>query len=300
MRRVAASARTAVRTAWSGLRTSPVTSGVAVITIAVALLLVGAFALLVTNMERILDRFGEELRVSAYLAPGLAPEAQEALRARVADVPGVLSVALVTRDEALARFRESRVARAALLDGLEENPLPASLEVSLEPAERTREGLAALNDELADLPGIEELGYGHGWVEGYARALGVVRAAALALGLVLGLAALLIVANTIRLAVYARRDEIEILRLVGASRAFVAAPFVLEGLIQGLVGGLIALGLLALFHVALVPSLRGGMELLLGDVTPVFLAARGMLTLVLGGAALGALGSAAALVQGES
>ncbi len=290
--------RYVLRSAWSGLRASPVTGGVAVLTIALCLLLVGSFALLVANMERILDRFGEEFRVSAYLEEELSDEETAALRERLAAAPGVERVELVTKDAALERFRGSHIGRAALLDGLDDNPLPASLELVLAPAHRSAEGLERLAAAAQGLPGIAELGYGSDWVSGYGRAVGLVRSVALAIGAVLVLATLLIVTNTIRLAVYARRDEVSILRLVGASRTFVAVPYLLEGAAQGLAGGLLGLGLLfAIFHLAL-PVFAGSLELLLGYVSPAFLEARACAGLVAVGAGLGVLGSAAALGQG--
>src|SRR5512145_927718 len=126
-----------------GLAASPLTSVVATATIALCLLLAGAFALLLTNMERVLARFGEELHVSAYLADGLTRADQERLAERVQGVPGVESVTLVTKEVALERFRASPFGRASLLDGLDDNPLLASLEIVLEPAERNRGGVEA-------------------------------------------------------------------------------------------------------------------------------------------------------------
>jgi cell division transport system permease protein len=112
---------------------------------------------------------------------------------------------------------------------------------------------------------------------------------------VLALATLLIVTNTIRLAVYARRDELEILALVGASRTFLRVPFLIEGLLQGAVGGLLGVGLLfAVFHVA-VPQLRDALELFLGWSDPSFLSPRNVGILVAGGAAFGFTGAAAAV-----
>ena len=108
------------------------------------------------------------------------------------------------------------------------------------------------------------------WVEGYARFAALVRAGALVLGIVLGVAALMIVANTIRLAVYAREDEIEILALVGASRSFIRIPFLVEGTLQGALGGSLAVGLLYLGYLLLVPRLEYGLELLLGNTSPHF------------------------------
>jgi len=292
-----AQAASAVTSALRGLAASPLTSVVATATIALCLLLAGAFALLLANMEQVLERFGEEVRVSAYLADDLVPAEQERLAMRVQATPGVESVTLVSKQAALERFRASPFGRASLLDGLDDNPLPASLEIVLEPGQRNRAGLDALVASLSGVAGIAELGYGHEWVEGYARAVALVRGLAFAIGAVLALATLLIVANTIRLSVYARRDEIDILRLVGAGRAFVATPFLLEGLLQGAVGGLAALALLALGFRAGLALLGAGIELVLGYAEPAFFGASGALALVAAGAGLGVLGSATALLR---
>ena len=288
-----------VRTSWAGLLATPVPSAVAILTIALSLLLVGSSVLVLGNMERILERFGEEFRVSAYLEDGLEDDAVAALRAQAEALPGVDRVVWVTKEAALARFRESAVGRAALVEGLDENPLPASLEVVLLPEDRNAEGLERLASALRERPGIADLGYGTDWVEGYARAVGLVRALALAIGGVLVLATLVIVTNTIQLALYARRDEIEILRLVGASRAFVAVPYLLEGFVQGCLGGLVGIALLALLFFGLFPSIAGSLELILGHAAPHFLDVGAALGLVGAGAALGMIGSASALLQGR-
>jgi cell division transport system permease protein len=299
MNRTGARIGAALRSAVHGLRSSPLASLVAAGTIGLCLLLVGAFALLVSNMERMLDRFGEEIRISAFLEDGLSEQEQDALAARVVTAPGVEAVDLVSADEALARFQESAFGREALFDGMETNPLPASLEIMLAPQHRDAEGLRVLAGSIDGLPGIAELGYGHEWIEGYERAVGLVRGMALVIGGVLALATILIVANTIRLSVYTRRDEIEILRLVGGSRAFIASPFLVEGLAQGLAGGLLALTLLFVLFRGLLPTFEAGLELVLGYATPTFLGFEGSLLVVLAGALLGVVGCAAALAQEE-
>jgi cell division transport system permease protein len=293
----AAQLRSALANTLAGLRGSPVTSAIAALTIGICLLLVGAFALLVANMESILARFGEELHVVAYLEPGLAQQRLDALMQRALALPGVETVEYVSAEEAALRFRAAQPDRAVLLDGLEESPLPASLELRLAAAERSAEPVRAVSDALAALPGVAEIGTGNEWIEGYAQAVALIRGIGLAIGAVLGIATLLIVANTIRLSILARRDEIDILRLVGASRTYVAAPFLLEGLIEGVAGGLIGLVLLWVGWSGLAPMLRGGLTLLIGDTTPVFLSMNGAIWLIAAGAALGLGGSAAALLQ---
>ena len=284
-----------LRAALRGLRASSVTSAVCIATIAVALVPVGGLWIVTTNMERLLDQFGRDLRVTAFLAPGLPDEEVRELAARAETVEGVAAVELVTREEALERFR-TRLGESGLLDALDENPLPASLEIELAPAHRTAEGMRRVVGSLDGLPGLDELIGGAAWIEGYARALSLVRGGALGLGAVLGFATLLIVTNTIRLAVYARRDELDILALVGASRPFMGTPFLIEGAAQGALGGLIGLALLfAAFH-ATVPTVGDALELFLGWSDPVFLSLARSAVLVAGGAGFGIVGALAAVL----
>ncbi|UCE86149.1 MAG: ABC transporter permease [Deltaproteobacteria bacterium] len=295
MSRLASQLRSFVRTALRGLRASPLTTAVSVATIAITLVLIGSFVVVVENMQGMLERFGEDLHVSLYLEDGLSDAELEGLAERVETVEGVDAVELVSKEQALQRFEAGVGARTGLLEALEENPLPASLEVTLLAARRTPEGLAVVIESIDGLPGIAEVAYGQQWVETYARAVALVRGAAFGLGAVLALAAFLIVANTIRLAVYARSDELEIVSLVGGSRTFVNAPFLLEGMIQGGAGAALALVILYALFRLLLPGFEAGLELLVGYAEPAFLSPGGMLRIVLGGAALGAVGSAAAL-----
>ena len=299
MRRRLAIAATLVRSALRGLRSSALTSGIAVFTIAVALLLAAGFALVASNMADVLQRFGEELQVIAYLEDDLAAEAVRALAASVETVEGVHSVELVSKEAALARFRES-LGGSSLLDGLDENPLPASLVISLLPASRTPHGIEILVAALSGLPGVAELAHGQEWVEGYARFTSLVRVGGGVLAVVLGLAALLIVANTIRLAVYAREDELDILALVGASRSFVRIPFLIEGLVQGAAGGGLAVGLLFVGFHGLLPQLEYGLGLILGNASPHFFDLFEVMAVIGTGAGLGLVGSISALVGRSS
>jgi cell division transport system permease protein len=282
------------RSALRGLLGSPMPSAISIATIALAVIPLGGLAIITGNMRELLDQQGEASHVTAFLDAELDADEETALAERAAALPDVARVELVTREAALARFRE-RLGGGALLEALEENPLPASIEVTLAPgADRgaRADGAAAA---LRAMPGVEEVAGGEAWVEGYARALALVRSAGFGLGAILALATLLIVANTIRLAVYARRDEIEILALVGASRTFLRVPYLLEGAIQGTLGGLLGVGLLyGLYRIA-VPQLGDALELFLGWSQPHFLAPDRIAALVAGGAAFGLVGAAAAV-----
>ncbi len=281
-----------------GIRNASTTSSLAVLTITIVLVLVGSASLLVQNMTGILEEFGAELQLTAYLDSSTSEEAQRELAQSVAAAPGVDRVEIITKREALERF-ERIAGGPELLAGLDENPLPASLEIHLLPEARTAEAIAILESSLDGLPGIDELAQGQEWIEGYSRAVALVGGAALGISIILGMAALLIVANTIRLAVYTRRDELEILALVGASRTFVRVPFLLEGTLQGLLGGFIALLLVYGAYELFLPQVRFGIELVVGRADLRFFTTAESIRLIASGGGLGLLGSITALIGGR-
>jgi cell division transport system permease protein len=286
------------RSALRGLRGAPVTTGVAIATIAVALVLLGSLLLLLRNMQELLDRVGSELHVTAYLSDSISADATQALANEIEALPEVERVTFVSREEALQRFQQGVGRGSPLLEALSENPLPGSLEIVLVEALRSPAGLDALSEKLRGRPGIDDLSSGVDWVEGYLRALALLRGIGLAIAGIVSAATVLIIANTIRLAIVGRRDELEILSLVGASRSFMRAPFLLEGALQGLLGGAAALLiLLGIFELAL-PQIAFGLELVAGGLTPRFFAASEAAALLVFGSGLGLFGSAAALAGG--
>jgi len=287
-----------LRSALAGLRASPLPAALAVLTIATTLVLGGAFGLLVRSMQDVLARVGAEARITAYLAADVDAAAAQALAERARALEGVAAVETVSAARAAERFRAGSPERAALLDALGESPLTGSLEIALAPGRRDAAGVARLAQELSTLPGVDEVSDAGDWVEGYGRTIGVMRAVGSGLALVLAAAALVLVASTIRLGLYARRNEIEILTLVGAGRAFVATPFLLEGALEGLAGGLVALAVLFGLWRALLPSVAGGLEPLLGGASLRFLAPGEMALVVAVGAVLGALGAALSVAGG--
>lgn len=283
-----------VRAAIAGLRGSRLTTIVSIATIAVAVIPLGGLWVVTGNMRALLDQFGNELQLTAFLDAKVRSDAGRSLAARASSIPGVERVEFVSQEQALESFR-ARLGDSTLLEAIEANPLPASLAIALDSEHRTPVAVAAVSEALHALPGVEDVAGGETWIDGYARALRLVRSAGMGLGVVLALATLLIITNTIRLAVYARRDELSILALVGASRTFLRVPFLIEGLLQGAVGGLLGVGLLfGIFHVA-VPQLRDALELFLGWSDPSFLSLRNVGILVAGGAGFGFTGAAVAV-----
>ncbi len=259
-------------------------------TIFVAVFVIGLFAAALHGAGKVLAAWAGEVQISVYLDPSADLEAARAAAAAAA--PG-RAVEAVTAQEALRRFREALGSQGALLDGLRPEVLPPSVEVRA-PGIRLDEA-RSLAKRLEAVPGAREVDYGTAWVERLERLLTRLRWAGSALFLALAVGAAVLVGNTLRLGVFARRDEIEIMKLVGATDAFVELPFLIEGLLQGLAGGALATG--ALFAVtALVLSRLGGelglaVPIARGDLLPPALLA----ALVAGGGALGTIASALAV-----
>ncbi len=233
--------------------------------IAAALVLLGGYAMIVTNLGAVVSGWKRDVHVSAYFVPGQSPEAQEAARAELALRPEVDLVELVTSAEAQVWMLERVPEVQPIVEELGEGALPASLEVSLRAAYTSPVALDAFAESLREGGHFAEIDYGREWVERSSAFLHTLTILGVALGGMLVLAALFLVGNTINLVVYARRDELEILRLVGASDGYILAPFLVEGALQGLVGGGAALSLLYGVHALVVARLLGGVPLALGE-----------------------------------
>lgn len=233
----------------------------AVASLATALLLVGGFAEAAANVHAWTERWGQDVHMSAYFAPDLSDEAQEAVVAEIRARPEVASVSRVTEAEAADWLRERVDGVGPVLDELGPKALPASAEIALQPAiaadPKATEAFAA---SLAR-PELVDIDYGAAWVARFQTFLAFLGLLGATLGvLVLGTAAF-VVMGTLHLVVYSRRDELEIQKLVGAKPAFILAPFLLEGAVQGLLGSGLALLGLHLVHRVLVGQLRDSLGL---------------------------------------
>ncbi len=279
-----------LRRALDALLRAPFVTAVAVGTLFVAVLLTGAFAATMGAGERLLAAWAGEVPVSVYLAPGADPAAARAAAERLA--PGSW-IELVTSAEAMRRLRASLGDQGRVLDGLGDDVLPASVEVHVKGLSPS--GARALGARLRDVPGAAEVDDGAAWLARLEGLLAQGRVIGLALLALLVLATAILVSNTLRLAVYARRDEIEIMKLVGATDGYVGAPILLEGVLQGFAGAGLAVGALAGAAWALLPRLREALPIA-AKVTRADLLPGSLLgALLLGGTALGLLASALSL-----
>jgi len=284
-----------IRTALSGLRQAPFVHGVAVLTLAIALF-AGALARAAqAGVDVLLLHLGSDVEVTLYLAESASPEQLETVRAAVArDSGGTAN--LVSPAQALARLRTELGAEGEVLDGLPENPLPRTIELLPPPGPPHAERLRVLAERWTHLPAVTAVDYGREWIDRLAALRhALTLGASVILALVL-LAAIVVVAATLQLGMYARRDEIEIQKLVGATDAFVRTPYVLEGLLQGLLGSGVAIFALWLCHALLGPLVSqalGGLGTLPASLSLV--APRLLGEVLATGVSLGVLGSAIAV-----
>jgi cell division transport system permease protein len=226
------------------IKVNRTTTALAVATTTFTMLGMGVFLLLYLNVQDALGLLREEIKVIVYLRDAVSAREATALRAEIGRDPAVAGIEYVSREQALATFRTQFPSEERLLNGLGDNPFPASLVIKVGPAYRSSEQVAALVQTLKGLPEAEEVLYSQDWIENLAVALRYLRILGVGIGAVLAVSMVTILANTIRLTLYARREEIAILRLIGATAGFIKTPFVLEGAVLGGVGAACALFLL--------------------------------------------------------
>lgn len=227
-------------------------NAVTIITIAISILIVSAFALFFINASDIMNTWKKGIRIMAYLQPNIPRTDISQLKQKVQELYGVESVRFISNDEALQMLKEQMKRQASLFTNLKENPLPDAFEIQMIAASQDQEKIETLATRLESLPRIDDVEYGQKWLARFTNVFNLFRLTGFALGGLFFIAAVFIVANTIRLVLYTRRDEVEIMRLVGATDSFIMAPFYIAGVIQGALGGI--LGLAALFVTFIIVS----------------------------------------------
>jgi cell division transport system permease protein len=260
------------------------------LTIALALFVLGGFLAVTANLQRLGSEWSNSAELSIYLKDDITPAERHTVEAALA--PGDLIGAheYVSKADALSRFKQTFGDLASAIDGVGNNPLPASLEVRLRPGPGVSEGVDALAARLRPMPGVADVRYDRQWLTRVLSAINIIRGVGLVLGSVLAIAAALTVANVVRLALYARREELDIMNLVGAPQAFVRGPFVMEGVLQGGLGALVALLALGAAYMAIRARYLQPLASALNVSSIHFLPVELCILLVLGGMAVGCLG----------
>jgi cell division transport system permease protein len=227
-----------VREAWNASRRAPLLSALGVITIAFSLFAFGLFALVAVNIRHALRGVEERVEVRAFVAEGTSAEAIATAMADIAAFPEVAKVDYVNQDQALERARKDM---SEFSDVFEDAMLPASLDIHLRPGLRDPGTVKNVADRVKSYEFVDDVRYGEEWVTKLYQLRTVAAGTGLGLGLAFAAVSIIIIGATIRVSVLARAKEISIMRLVGATDAFIRAPFLIDGFMKGIIGGLLAL-----------------------------------------------------------
>jgi cell division transport system permease protein len=279
--------REALRRLWVSKRTS----FVAIAMITISLLIVGLFLLVAENLGRAAEQWQGRSRVIVYLETDATPAQVAAVDAWLASRPRFAQRQLVTREEALARFKVWFANLSEVVGSLEDNPFPPSFEIEVDPRSSQTSSFASDIAALRALGGVDQVQYDWEWIERLRRVVRVINLAGIIAGGVLAIAAAFTIANVIRLTMMLYREEIEIMRLVGATERIIRGPFLIEGFLQGTFGGILAVALLFALYEAGRRTLADSSSILWNFLFTGFLTTPKIAALVAGGMFAGWLGS---------
>lgn len=279
--------REAVRRIWVSKRTS----FVAVTMIAISLVIVGLFLLVAENLGRAAEEWQGKSRVVVYLEPEATPQQIAAVDRWLAAKPELSRRRFITREQALQRFRTWFSNLSEVVGQFEDNPFPASFEIDVDPRVAQSRPFIQGVGALRTMSGVDQVQYDWEWIARLRRLVQVINIAGLLAGGVLAIAAAFTIANVIRLTMMLYREEIEIMRLVGATERIIRGPFLIEGFLQGTIGGILAVGLLFLAYEGARRSLAPSSSILWGFLFTGFLPWPKVAALVAGGMLAGWFGS---------
>lgn len=225
-----------------------------ILSVSIGLSLITTFIMLSISMDSVLQRWAKNFGLIAYVQETVSSEEENTLKQRLAGDADLVEVRYISKDVALKQLQQTLGDNALILEGLNENPLPSSFELRLKSSLLEPELVRRKALEIEQLPGVEEVQYGEKWLSSLYAISSAMKIGAVVIGCAIFIAITFITYSTIKIFFYRRKEEIETLKLLGATRIFVRFPFLLEGLIIGLLGGIISS--LALYGIYMFTSLR--------------------------------------------
>lgn len=279
-----------IRQMWSNIQTSWGIALQAVLVMSIAFLLLGAFGLLSLQVESVLQHWEREAPVIVYVQDHLEPIQRAKLEQEIQKYKEIKGFRAVSPKESMRRMRKALGKKGTLLDGLDVPLLSASIEIDLQPWARSSHALKQIQKGLSKLKGVQEVDVGQKWFAPLWSLVGWVRLILWGGSILLLFCACLIAAGTIRLALFMHQDEIEIMRLLGATEGFIRFPFFLEGAVKGLLASGCSLLILYTFFVVLEGKYGASFQSFT-SIPLVFFNGSHTTLLLIGGMLSGAIGS---------
>lgn len=233
------------REGFLNLRRAPLLSLTSVAVMGLSLFVLGIFLLITVNLRAAIQAVQKQVEMQVFVNEDIRDEELKSLDSFLREHPGVAAVRYLTRDEALAEFRQELSDREYLLEALETNPLPDTFEITLFDDWKTTERIDRMAQEVSGMAGVDEVKYGKEWVGRLNRIIVILVLVDLFLGTVVALSSLVVVSNTVKLTLIARREMIELMKMVGATIGVIRRPFVIEGVLKGGLAAILASVLLA-------------------------------------------------------
>ena len=274
-----------LREGYLNLRRAPLLSLTSIAVMGLSLFVLGIFLLLTVNLRAAIVAVQRQVEIAVFLREDIRDAELKNLDQFLREHPGVMTARYLPRDEALAQFRQELKEKEYLLEALESNPLPDTFEVALYDDWKSTERISLLAEQVSGMAGVDEVKYGREWVGRLNRIIVAAVLADFFLGAVVAISSLFVVANTVKLTLIARKDMIELMKMVGATAGVIRRPFVIEGILKGVLASMLAGTLLIVLTWAL--SRR------IPEVQPLSIPL--LLAFVLFGAILGGFGSIASL-----
>ena len=256
-----------LRTTISNIRANKQTFLISVMTIAISIGILGLFLIVFFNLNGLLTSWNQQVQLVIYLGDDISRSQKSDLEDLFKLNSKVQSTEEVSKEKAWQEFKLKQRDRAGVDLDLGFNPLPASFRIRFTVSDNRSLHIREFAEQIRGEPGVESVEFGEKWIGRFEKFMLICRVFLLGVGILLSLGLILIISNTIRLSIYSRQDEIELMLLIGATPRFVKIPFLLEGMLQGLSGSLISLGLMGTIYIYMknefqpsIESIARGME----------------------------------------
>ena len=280
-----------IQTVLANLRSNRQVGLASVGSITIALSIFGLFIFLYINLNSLLMSWSHQVQVIVYLEDEITLKEQINLEKFIKQAGEVKEFEYVSRQEAWGRFQKMFSENTEFLEELDFNPLPASYNIHLNPPAQKLDRIRSFSERLRLEPGAESVEYGESWISRFETFMVFMKLFLLGLGTLLSLGAVFIISNTIKLSVFSRKEEIELMLLIGATPRFIKLPYLMEGMIHGLLGALLSLGMIKTLQLFLQSQFQGSLETVMRGIHFQFLSSSFVLSIFLSSIFLGLVGS---------
>ena len=266
-------------------------------TIVIAFSILGIFFLAFVNLNSLLSTWDKQVQLIVYLDDGISRSNLSRLEETYKTNKEIDSFLFVSRDEAWKDFKNTFSKKSNFVTALDFNPLPSSYTIKFLESRNRLDNIRKLSEDLKGMEGVESLEYGEKWISRFENFIIFLKVFILGIGLMLCIGLILIISNTIKLSIYSRKDEIELMSILGATHRFIKFPLLLEGVFQGTIGVLIALGIVKAVHIFIKFRIQGSLEFIFRGIEIQFISNQLLWVMIIASMFIGWIGGLLSINQ---